>query len=364
MAKGKEKKEKIKKNRKISYSIKRLFLLLFSIGIMGLSTGLFLLYGPYGWFRNTLVTTAMTTMSHQYLAQWFYTDEYISKILANNYLIEVDEDTNPNLIQIDKFEDPGKYASKYERDIFEGVDENTIYKKIKVSGRGYDGYIVAVYKPEKVKIAVSSKLGTEGETVKTMAEKNNALVVLNGGGFFDPTWSGNGAIPHGTVIKDGRIVYDFTDAQVGGGFIGFDKDNKLILGRMTAQQALNMGMRDAMEFGPFLIINGKASFARGDGGWGVAPRSAIAQREDGIVLLVAINGRNYRAGILGIDLVDLTELLVKYGAVNAVNLDGGTSSALVERQENGSVELINNPISSVGASGVLRRIPTAWMVVE
>lgn len=354
MAKKKDKK------LRISLKVKRVFLLLFSIGVMGLSTGLFLLYGPYDKLRNTLITTAMTTMSHQYLARWFYTDEYINKVLANNYIIEINEDTNPDLINMPDFNNNNnKYKNKYEKDIFEGVDENTIYKKIKVKGNGYDGYIVAIYKPEKVKLAVSSKLGTEGQNLKTMAKNNNALIIMNASGFYDPTWSGNGAIPHGTVIKDGRIIYDYDDAQVGGGFIGFDKNNKLILGRMTKEKAISIGMRDAIEFGPFLIVNGKPSFVKGDGGWGIAPRSAIAQRSDGIVLFVAINGRNYRSGILGIDMVDLTELLLNYGAVNAANLDGGTSSALLEGQE-----LLNNPISSTGAQGVLRRIPTAWMVVE
>jgi len=353
------KKKKEKKKIKISLKVKRIFLLLFSIGIIGLSCGLFLLYGPYSWVRNTLITTAMTTMSHQYLAQWFYSDEYINEVLANNYIVEINEDTNPDLIDIDDFDDIDKYDSKYEKDLFEGVDEDTIYKKIKVKGTGYDGYIIAIYKPEKVKLAVSSKLGTEGQTVKTMAKNNKALITMNGGGFFDPTWSGNGAIPHGTVIKDGRVIYDYVDAQVGGGFIGFDKNNKLILGRMTKEQALAKGMRDAVEFGPFLIVNGKASFVKGDGGWGIAPRSAIGQRADGIVLFAVINGRNYKSGILGIDMVGLTELMQNYGAVNAANLDGGTSSALLEGQE-----LINNPISSTGSQGVLRRIPTAWIVTE
>ena len=348
-----------KKKLKISLKIKRVFLLLFSIGIIGLSCGLFLLYGPYSWVRNTLITTAMTTMSHQYLAEWFFSDEYISEVLANNYIVEINEDTNPDLIDIEDFDNSNKYASKYEKDIFEGVDESTIYKKIEVKGIGYDGYIIAIYKPEKVKIAVSSKLGTEGQTVKTMAKNNNALITMNASGFYDPTWSGNGAIPHGTVIKDGRIIYDYTDAQVGGGFIGFDKDNKLILGRMTAKQALAKGMRDAIEFGPFLIVNGKPSFVKGDGGWGIAPRSAIGQRADGIVLFAVINGRNYKTGVLGIDMVGLTELMQNYGAVNAANLDGGTSSALLEGDK-----LINNPISSTGNQGVLRRIPTAWIVTE
>ena len=70
-----------KKKLKLSLKVKRVLLLLFSIGIIGLSCGMFLLYGPISWFRNTLITTAMTTMSHQYLAKWFYSDEYIKSNL-------------------------------------------------------------------------------------------------------------------------------------------------------------------------------------------------------------------------------------------------------------------------------------------
>ena len=353
--------KKKKKRKKISLSIKRVFLLLASLGVIGFATGLFLLYGPIVWFRNTLITTAMTTKSHQYLARWFFSEEYINKVLANNFVVEVNEDTNPNLIKMGQI--TSKYSNKYERDLFQGVTKDTIYKKIYIKGKGYDGYVIAIYKPEKVKIGISSKLGTSGETVKTIAEKNNALVCMNGGGFYDPTWNGNGAIAHGTVIKDSKVVWDYTDANVGGGIIGFNQDNVLVLGRMSANQAIKNGLRDAMEFGPFLIVNGKASFVKGDGGWGIAPRSAIGQREDGVVLFIVINGRNYKAGIPGIDLVGMTELMQNYGAVNAANLDGGTSSALVERI-NGEIKLINNPISSTGAQGVMRRIPTTWMVVE
>jgi exopolysaccharide biosynthesis protein len=46
-------------------------------------TVLFLLYGPISAFREWLVTTAMTTMTHQYFATWFYDDETIEHILEN-----------------------------------------------------------------------------------------------------------------------------------------------------------------------------------------------------------------------------------------------------------------------------------------
>ena len=166
-----------------------------------------------------------------------------------------------------------------------------------------------------------------------------------------------GAIPHGTVIKDGKIVYDYTDAKVGGGFVGFNEDNVLILARTDKYSAINKyHLRDAIEFGPFLIVNGKPSFVKGDGGWGIAPRTAIGQREDGIVLFLVIDGRGY-GGSLGCGMVELTEIMMNYGAVNAANMDGGSSSALIIRDE-----IINHP--TAGGDNGLRNIPTAWIVTE
>ena len=111
---------------------------------------------------------------------------------------------------------------------------------------------------------------------------------------------------------------------------------------MSAEQAIAQGVRDAVEFGPFLIVNGKASSVLGNGGWGIAPRTAIGQRRDGIVLMLVINGR--LATSLGADMIDLTDIMERYGAYNAANLDGGTSSVLVVGDT-----IVNDPIDSTGA---------------
>ena len=172
---------------------------------------------------------------------------------------------------------------------------------------------------------------------------------MNAGGFYDPDWNSNGALPHGTVISNGNIVSDYADANMGGGFIGFTKDNKLILGNMSKEQAIKKGYRDAIEFGPYLIVNGKRSFIKGNGGWGRAPRSAIGQREDGIVLFLVINGR--LANSIGADMIDLTDIMENYGAVNAANLDGGSSSELVINNN-----IINTPVA--GGKDGLRNMST------
>ena len=330
--------------------------MLFSIVLIGLSIGTFLIYGPYGWFRERWITTAMTTMSHQYLATMLFDDETIAEVLAKNKTIEPDEDTNPDLINVDR-KNVIKYSSKYEKQILENVKKDELYRLIEVSGTGYKGYLVAIYDPSKVSIGTTTRLGTIGQSVRVIARKSNAVVAINASGFYDPDWNSNGAIPHGTVIKNGKIVYDYEDARVGGGFVGFNDENKLVLGRFSKYDAINKyHLRDAIEFGPFLIVNGKAAFVKGDGGWGLAPRTAIGQRADGIVLFLVIDGRG-RNGSIGCGMVELTEIMKNYGAVNAANMDGGSSSGLIIKDE-----IINHP--TAGGDNGLRNIPTAWIVTE
>ena len=188
-----------------------------------------------------------------------------------------------------------------------------------------------------------------------MAKDNNAVVAINGGGFYDPNYNSLGGTPQGTVIKNGKLITNRKYTK-SGGIIGFTNDNKFILGKMTAKEALAKGVRDAVTFGPFLIVNGKPSFIKGNGGWGTAPRTAIGQRKDGIVLMLVIDGR--MIGRPGADMVDLTEIMQKYGAYNAANLDGGTSCGLVV---NG--KLINDPVNGNGKHKT-RMIATGFIVKE
>ncbi len=312
----------------------------------------FLFYGPIYSFKNFWITSAMTTMNHQYLAKWFYSDDFIAKVLAKNSVVEVLEETDTSAIVFKKYT-TSIYKNKYDKEILTKSPGNDLYKVIEVSGNGYKGYLVAIYDPSRISIATTAYLGSRGEDILTVAKRNNAIIAMNASGFYDPDWNSNGALPHGTVISNGKLVSDYEDARVGGGFIGFNQENKLILGRMTAQEAINSGIRDAIEFGPFLIVNGKRSFVQGNGGWGIAPRSAIGQRQDGIVLFLVINGRIPSS--IGADMVDLCDVLENYGAYNAANLDGGSSSELVINNS-----IVNTPVA--GGTNGLRDMPTFWIV--
>jgi len=124
---------------------------------------------------------------------------------------------------------------------------------------------------------------------------------------------------------------------------------------MDLATAKKMNIRDAVTCSPFLIVNGKSSEVLGNGGWGDAPRTAIGQRADGIVLFLVLDGR--RAKMQGADMNDLIKIMKNYGAINAANLDGGTSSAMVVEGK-----LINDPIDSTGKHKT-RPIPTGFALI-
>lgn len=335
----------------------RIFLIILIMSIIGISTVSFLLYGPYSKFREWLITTAMTTMSHQYLATWFYDDETIEAVLASNKVEEIDEITDTNMTVVISKSQSSKieYENEYERQILEKDPNNKDYKIIEIEGKGYSGYMAVIYDASRIKTVCSKKIGVTGQYLTTMAKDNDALIAINGGGFEDPNFSSNGANPLGITFSGGKLISSKT-YKGSGGLIGFTEDDKLVLGKMTVQKAKEMKVRDAVTFGPFLIINGKPSSVLGNGGWGTAPRTVIGQRQDGIVLFLVIDGRTVKKP--GADMNDLIEIMQRYGAYNAANLDGGTSTAMVV---NGKI--INDPIDSSGAHRT-RFISTAFILTK
>lgn len=317
-----------KKDRHKTLKILGIIFICFSMMIVTL------LYGPWHGFRDFWITTAMTTLNHQYLARWFYSEDTINKVLAENRVIPPDEDTKTDLIEINDTKSSNiVYKDEYDKQVLEH-NKGDIYKYFKVEGYNFDAYMAVIYDPSRIHVVTSKYLGTKGEYLVDMAMENDAVVAINGGGFIDPDGNGNGGNAVGIIIKDGKILQGSSGSQ---GVIGFTNDNKLFLGYVSATEAINKGVRDALEFGPFLIVNGKSSNILGNGGYGIHPRSAIGQRQDGIVLFLVIDGR--RVDSMGASMKDVSDIMLKYGAYNAANLDGGNSSVLVINNK-----IVNRPI--------------------
>lgn len=351
--KSRKTKYKHKYKKKMNF-LKKVIITFFILAFLGMSSLGILLYGPYSGFRVWLITTAMTTMTHQWIAEVFYSQNTIREVMKANKIEEIKEDTDTDAIVIGMQQN--KYKNEYERAVLEKENPNDTYKIIEISGKGYSGYLAVIYDPSKVRTLVTAKIGTSGQYLETMAKANNAVVAINGGGFDDPGYNSNAANPLGVTYSKGKLLTSYYYSGPGG-IIGFDTKNKLVLSsNCTAESARKLNIRDCVTCGPFLIVNGKASTVVGNGGWGSAPRSVIGQRQDGIVLFLAIDGR--MIGRQGADMDDLIEIMQNYGAYNAANLDGGTSTAMTL---NG--KLINDPIDSTGTHRT-RFISTGFGLIE
>jgi exopolysaccharide biosynthesis protein len=157
-------------------------------------------------------------------------------------------------------------------------------------------------------------------------------------------------MPEGVTISQGKL----TNAMGGADLttVGFDENNVLIMGKMTRDQAVQRGLRDAVSFGPALVVNGEAAVIKGSSS-GLNPRTAIGQRSDGAILMLVIEGR--QPSRLGASYLDEAELMLRFGAVNASNMDGGSSTMM---WYNG--EYINNRANVIN----VRYIPTSWVVLK
>lgn len=316
-------KRKNKRKKKIS----KLTILCIILDILAIG-GFIMMYGPWDGIRTLYVNTAMKTKDHKYLANVFYSNKTIENIMNSNYFVEITEEVELDDIVIDTTEKES-YDNKYDKEILTRSAGNDDYKIINLKVGLSKAYLIAIYDPTKVSLirAKNFNIGRYGEQVTTMCKRYNALVCINGGGFRDDTGTGSD-IPLGYVIDDGEIVWPTTSSTWSknkGNLIGFNSEGKLLLlPKATGEEALEAGMIDGLEFGPFLIVNGKPLEIVGDP-WGKSPRVAIGQRKDGVILFLVIDGENY---IDGASLQDVIDIMTKYGAYNAANLDGGHSSSL------------------------------------
>ena len=313
------------------------------------------MYGPNSYLRNLLVTTAMNTMEHQWIAKVFFSEEKIEKILQGNYFVALNEDVDINNIKINTSEKK-KYKNKYEKELLTRDKGNDLYKVLEIKVGNSNGHIIAIYKPEKIKL-ISTKqfnIGGYGERIVTMCERYEGVVCINGGGFID---NGMGSdIPTGYVIKDKEIIWSNKEdpSTYRDNIIGITKEGKLkLMSKATGEEAIKAGIVDGLTFEPFLIVNGKSLKIVGDP-WGKSPRMAIAQRKDGVIMFLSIDGENY---INGASLQDVIDTLELYGAYNAANLDGGTSATMIVEGK-----LINNPAGGAKKTNG-RYVVTGWGLV-
>lgn len=215
----------------------------------------------------------------------------------------------------------------------------------------FRGKMLKIRDASRVYVGVAGPLGlptSYGRQISDIVADYGAIAAVNANGFVDPDGTGNGGLPVGIVISEGELCYG--DLYSYYDICGFDKENKLHVGWMTGQQAVEAGIRDAACFGPALIKDGEKQDMSGRLG-GYNPRTVVGQLEDGTVVLLLIEGRMFTS--IGITYPQLIDYCYDLGMVNASNMDGGASSVMYYGGEQATI------VSTLYGA---RNMPDCWLV--
>lgn len=347
--KKKNNRRNIKKNQKKWWVINTILVTFLNIVMIGC---LVLAYGPNQWFKEYFISTAYTTATHQYYANFLYSAKDVQGTLQGMTIVEASSELDLSSITVSDII-PTTFVSASERQVLERK-QGDLYKVVAISGSGWKGYMTVIYDPTRIDVGLPKGFPKDGQYVTDIAKRNNAIVAINSTGFRSWNSSSFGGYPQGSVVKDGKIVYKSTrSSKWGGGVVGFDGEGKLILSKLSMKDAIaKFSIKSAVEFGPFLVVNGKPTTVN-KGVGGIQPRTFIGQRADGVVLFFTVDGRNSTS--LGITFNGMINLLKKYQVVNAANMDGGASTTLAIKGK-----LKNNPAGYSGSGQ--REVPVIWMM--
>lgn len=327
--------KKIHKGIKKSVWKKLIIFLVFEFIFSAVTMPPLIFYGPFENVKRTIVGASWNTLRHQYIAKIFLSDQAIARILGSSYAV-----------------DPTELGEEVQALNF-GNSHNDKIDIYNIDGGDFVGKLMIVYDPTRIVVGYSSQMPKSGETTSTIARRNRAAAAINAGGFMDHGWTGTGGSPMGFIIHDGKVVYNQLKSEsIRQDTVAFTDKGMFIVGKHSISQLKKYGVKEGVSFGPPLIVNGKPTITKGDGGWGIAPRTAIGQKENGEVLLLVIDGRSLNS--FGATLKEVQDILLHYGAVNAANLDGGSSTTMYF---NGRV--INNPSDKLGE----RTVPSVFMVM-
>lgn len=303
--------------------------------------------GPSETARNLFVRSVRETSAIGFLADLYLSEAEIAEI--EHAAEAVLEETDTSLVTVKAEKEP--VSGHYTDDWGYSDDDDDGLILVPVPGSTYTGYMMIVLDPSRVVLGCSpDSLAIRGYTVAEYVEMFDAVAGINGGGFEDPNGQGNGSMPNSAIVS-GSTVY-CQGQGIGAGFVGIDENDILQVGFSSVTELTDRKIRDGAGYGPVLVVNGD-TVEEDLLNSGLNPRTAIGQRSDGAILLLVIDGRQPNS--LGATYADEAEIMIRFGAVNACNLDGGSSSLL---WFNG--EYVNNCASVIG----IRPIPTSFVVLK
>ncbi len=209
--------------------------------------------------------------------------------------------------------------------------------RVQMETREEDGVIwriawVEVASATQLRTAIAGKKVTANSTalVKSMAEKNNAVVALNGDYYSnDPNKTtfeyrmGEKVRAKTNQKKDILIIDENGDFHIV--LAQAKKDQQAALDAAAAEHTIV----NAFTFGPALVKDGETLKMNKDYGYnptGREPRAAIGQVDHLSYVLVIAEGRGESKGVTHQELADF---LGEMGCRDAFNLDGGGSATMI-----------------------------------
>lgn len=345
----KEPKQKLKK----SVIAVLIFAIVLVLGVVGYVTVVFGNIPFVVKWRNIWIETAMTTDQHKWLATWFFPDSLIDEVMGAQVDIKDISVTDiygnksndilgqENLVVGEK--------DKFGNTVFANdIEENIVILEVKKSN--FKGKLVLVDDPSRVFLGVTDYKGSRGEFICDYLEKENAVVGVNASGFNDIGGVSLGGEVTGQCVSRGAYWGNYSSQYT---LVGFDKDNRLVVGGIENWEEYNI--RDGFQYRPTLILDGK-KVVEDSAGWGLQPRTVIGQCENGVVLMLVVDGRQVGHSI-GATMEDCADILLQYGAITAGACDGGSSSVIGY-----DGEVINKPSARDMPTG--RYLPNAWLVAR
>ena len=328
----KSKKSAKKKRNKIKVV---LLFIIFELIFTSVTAPFVFYHGPFKTIKTIVVGSAMTTLTLQRLVTSFISEEKIKQIMSDQKIESITQDNVDGINGIK----------------VEHKNDNTI-ERYELTSKKFKGYILLIKDPTRIKVGFASMPYKAGEPTSEIARNNRAIAAINGGAFSKELSESSSkekeTSPSGIIMSDGKIIFNnIENDDESNEVIALTKAGKLLVGRHSISEMQTDSVEEAVSFGPALIVNGVKTITTGDGGWGIAPRTAIAQRKDGTIIFIVIDGR--RISSFGATLRDVQDELYKFGAYNAANLDGGSSSTLFYNDE-----VINNPCGKLGE----RKVPS------
>ena len=344
-----KKKKSQKKWRRINRVLDRIAgfiiatVLVFGFG--GLAFDYLCVKGPSEAFQYKWLNTFKETRRFNFINNLYFSESELKDILKDEkspdfkqIAMEVSEANQVDIV-ITENSDEWNVGGNYDDD-----KDGIIYFEFKYNGS--QCYMIAIKDPKRVFVGMPEFFGGNGKMLEDMVADNGALGGINAGGFMDTNGGGTGGFPEGITIVDGVTYNEYSNGAVA----GFNAEGELFVDYYNIQECEGLGMVNAVSFNPALVIHGVPTYSW-DTASGSNPRTALGQREDGTVLMLVVDGRQFFSP--GLNYEELAWLLVDYGAVNAINMDGGSSSCMMYQGE-----IKNNPTNLAGGT---RYLPTAWL---